>query len=657
MVIGEQFFYINNRIINANGIAVGARIYFYLSGTTTLQPIYEDPDLTTPLANPYTVNAGAAIPNIYLVPTIVYRVRVVALSGEVINDFDPYTPLISQSDLDRVIGYVTPEQYGAAGDGIEDDTAAVQAAINTGRSVYFAGTYVCSALSSSADGVTFFGPGTIEKKADVDGRLLQVTHDNVSIIGLTFDGSAAAPTPGSGNDLIRFQGANDGLVENCFVNGSQGNGIRFDGSARSRAVNNIVLDCYQNNILVCNPGSDGCLVRGNICQGTSAQNNIYVTASDGGVGPPGDFIYDIVVTDNECDGGFDTCIEIGWHTIGAVVSGNRLKNSMNAAILLRDCRNVTVVGNNIRSRPFADQPSNYVALAVIPLDEGSSWEYRSLIGPNLVMGAAKLAAVYVDGAHITVDGVKVYDDETAVNASGSNLQGTGIAALGNDVTVRNCTIGRFEFGIQLNVGEVSPPTRTNVDISENTIYECKYGVIMFDMIVVSSVVKNNRFRKMVNAALSVDSTTYAGQLRYFGNDVWLEGFSGATPTELSPAYAGRFGLLTSPSAQYLLIPENTSSETVIASSDVTGAGTLTIKFMDESELAIFACGGRPSVGTGTTLKTIGTTNLLPSADSGGASGWSLYFNGSNALALKRCGSNTGSPARYMVADWARTGNF
>jgi hypothetical protein len=90
MATGQQFIYIPNRIIDSRGLAVGALIYFYLTGSTTKINVYSDQSLTTPVANPYVVNAGAAVPDVYWDSSLVVRVRVVAVTGEVISDEDPW---------------------------------------------------------------------------------------------------------------------------------------------------------------------------------------------------------------------------------------------------------------------------------------------------------------------------------------------------------------------------------------------------------------------------------------------------------------------------------------------------------------------------------------------------------------------------------------
>jgi len=94
----EQFYFTPNRVIDQNGISDGASIYFYAAGTTTLQTIYSDAARLTPMANPVVVPAGAAVPNIYLNPDLVYRARCVPSGGgDPIFDYDPYSGIAAGS--------------------------------------------------------------------------------------------------------------------------------------------------------------------------------------------------------------------------------------------------------------------------------------------------------------------------------------------------------------------------------------------------------------------------------------------------------------------------------------------------------------------------------------------------------------------------------
>lgn len=90
--MANRFNYIPNRVIDTNGIADGASLFFYAPGTTTKIFLYSDSSLATPIANPVVVAAGASVPPIYYAETSV-RVKVVNDAGVTVSDDDPYTPL------------------------------------------------------------------------------------------------------------------------------------------------------------------------------------------------------------------------------------------------------------------------------------------------------------------------------------------------------------------------------------------------------------------------------------------------------------------------------------------------------------------------------------------------------------------------------------
>jgi hypothetical protein len=56
--MSQRIVYIPNRVIDANGIADGASLYVYQSGTSTPVSLYSDINLTVPVSNPYVVAAG-----------------------------------------------------------------------------------------------------------------------------------------------------------------------------------------------------------------------------------------------------------------------------------------------------------------------------------------------------------------------------------------------------------------------------------------------------------------------------------------------------------------------------------------------------------------------------------------------------------------------
>ncbi|MES3054893.1 hypothetical protein O6V14_04555 [Sphingomonas faeni] len=91
----SQLFYLPFRpVFNSRGLpSGGAKVYFYLTGTTTLATVYADGALTTPLANPVSADALGQLPDIYMPDAVIYRVRIVDRKGLPLgSDIDPYYP-------------------------------------------------------------------------------------------------------------------------------------------------------------------------------------------------------------------------------------------------------------------------------------------------------------------------------------------------------------------------------------------------------------------------------------------------------------------------------------------------------------------------------------------------------------------------------------
>ncbi len=71
-------------------VAPNASATFYLTQTSTLAPIFDDSG--DPLPNPISANVFGMFANIYLDPTITYRVVFKDQFGAVLDEVDPYTP-------------------------------------------------------------------------------------------------------------------------------------------------------------------------------------------------------------------------------------------------------------------------------------------------------------------------------------------------------------------------------------------------------------------------------------------------------------------------------------------------------------------------------------------------------------------------------------
>ena len=105
------------------------------------------------------------------------------------------------------IDVVTPEDFGAVGDGSADDTAAVASAIAAGPVVYLAKSYRVQNTINVTASVTILGPGSLV--ATGVNPVLHLTADDITISGVTFI---------EGNQVIFVDNVSGLRVESCTFN-------------------------------------------------------------------------------------------------------------------------------------------------------------------------------------------------------------------------------------------------------------------------------------------------------------------------------------------------------------------------------------------------------------------------------------------------------
>lgn len=104
MATGQLFYDPIARPLSSVGVAMpGAYYNFYVSGTTNPAPVFQDPGLTLPypaaalngsqpLFSIVQADGTGAMPPIYLLPTMIYRVQLYNSTWSLIEDVDPYIP-------------------------------------------------------------------------------------------------------------------------------------------------------------------------------------------------------------------------------------------------------------------------------------------------------------------------------------------------------------------------------------------------------------------------------------------------------------------------------------------------------------------------------------------------------------------------------------
>ena len=212
----------------------------------------------------------------------------------------------------RFADTVNVRDYGAVGNGVADDTSAVQAALSaagSGGTVFFpAGTYKITSKLTTVANTVLRGAGryaTTLSKA-YNGYILNLAQW-CKVQDLGFNGNRSSFTGGGveitlGSNTVTVSDQGQQLIQDCFFTGVSGYavdytvankgwhsrvvGCRFWDTAADAAVswpdeaalggNRYVSECDSDGPLVNARGCDNGHVVGNICGGTAASNQAVV---------------------------------------------------------------------------------------------------------------------------------------------------------------------------------------------------------------------------------------------------------------------------------------------------------------------------------------------------------------------------------------------
>jgi hypothetical protein len=282
---------------------------------------------------------------------------------------------------------VSVKDFGAVGDGVADDTVAIQACYtaSSGKEVDHGNgyTYLISSMLTLYSGSKYSGKSIIKQKngAGIANPMLSgATVNNVVVENLEIDGNAA------GNAAVqtfgvKFSAGTNNIVRDCNIHDTTLAGVYFDSETYSKALDNHVINCGRNlgtdnhGIMLVSTTStplahivvDGNTVVNAYRKGITVYNatpgavngvdivgNVVTACVTGGIYTANanavthGYQRGITVTGNRCYNNY-TNIEVDC-AIGAVVSGNTCDTTSGGqGIYSADCVYSSIVGNAVIS--------------------------------------------------------------------------------------------------------------------------------------------------------------------------------------------------------------------------------------------------------------------------------------------------------------------
>lgn len=280
-----------------------------------------------------------------------------------------------------ISGYrdVTQTPYNAIGNGIADDTAAIQSAIDDGGTIYFppAKTFMVSTLTLiesvilQGSGSGNFEPpptaltGGLKQIANTATAMIVVPDDcgAIRIRDLKLDGNLDAHAAGQGNpsvDLvgldrhgIHFETGTDSeahaIVENCYVHGFTGRGIEIGLTRRSVRVSNTTFHRNRRPSRVL--ASDCVFDRCDFAVTGAWRNSVDGSTISGRVAQNGLVIGDDVTRLTDCNLWYNANGIVILTGIKACnIKGCGIDRNLNHGIALEaNVRGITLVGNNFHN--------------------------------------------------------------------------------------------------------------------------------------------------------------------------------------------------------------------------------------------------------------------------------------------------------------------
>lgn len=358
------------------------------------------------------------------------------------------TTTISLANAITSLPYVTPEIYGAIGDGITDDAIAIQAAIDSGKDIIFSKTYVVSA------------------------RLILKTNNQI----LQFINGSSLTCNIPAVTLLYGSGITGVKILNARLASSSGSTNTYNGSCvwldtcSYCFIENCVFSNYKASAIFLNKSSYCNVVRCTFLGSPGAAGDVTMWRSSVGH----------LISDNNMVSGSDTAIVLQTIDDGDNSNANRIVNNT-----IENCtRYGIVVYNNLETK---------TGTLTNTLIQGNT--IKNIYGN--VLNATTQTYTYGSGIYIlSAEGIKVIGntiDLTNQNTNSTTLSpacigvnATSEAIISNNIISRGIYYGimisdALQQGAGTNTNSISFKPNSTIIVSNNIIKLCsRSGLYIFN---------------------------------------------------------------------------------------------------------------------------------------------------------------------------------
>lgn len=558
------------QFIDASGAPLASgKVYFYAPGTLTPSTTYQDAAGAIPNTNPVNLDSlGQAV----IWGTGSYRQIVKDVTGNQIWDQIVATPdlnaptasfagaagsaligfqnagtgSVARTAQDKLRESISVKDFGAKGDGATDDTATIQAAINSltsGGALYFPpGNYKITATLNAPAGVnnvTLYGAGNASKIFSTTNYISLILISQVSgwVVEKLYllgpgNGRQIANQYGSG---VIFDRSTACQVRFCRIEkcgnwdgvGSGVGGVWDSNSIDCTVSNNLIINCnngynqdgFLGGVIANQPR--GGLVIGNqfITNRAHALTENGTVAVGAGPLPPGA----ATIMGNYFEGHSAESITAGlerygikmFSSAGTVTMGNRLQGCYDGIIVSTNDQNGVVSGNEVSGS------SRYGIWVHDENAQGDVPTGTSVTG-NVVFGSANHGiysqagdAIQISGNRVissTGDGINVSSGHTSVTSNhitgaaiaGVNINGaTGSVQVSGNYLLGKGTATGTADGISINAASAVVHVGENVICNDSAANGFRYGVNIAAGVTTLGI---NKITNMVTAALNTGTS-------------------------------------------------------------------------------------------------------------------------------------------------------